>query len=506
MLFTRCPGCQTTFRITADTLRVAHGAVRCGSCATVFSAYSGLRQDLPGEELRGDDEFLSPALQTQELAGIEEIASPELVDTDERPDATPDGEVEDAGAFIVLETLTEEPPQGATVLEEPPAVEEPAAVEEPLSLEEPPAVEEALTLEESPAAEEPVARHEPQLEADDGVGEAEQPSLEGSGKLQFDAPVDEWAQLLSEIERSVTADASQADEVSVEPTDDVAEAPDDMPLSSDIQGPELWDVGEPFSLAAWDTGERKSPRMPPHEPTAGEERRFAAHEPRARDADEAGEIDADLDTEIAISAEEIDATLSAEPDPDLVAALEAGLGQMLPSEQPSRLWTIGTVALTVVLAMQMVHHFRAPLAGQPLVGGILQFTYGLVGLELLPEWNLEQYEITNWAATAGSGDTGVGNLHITAQIRNGGPRAQPYPNIQLELKDRWEAVIGSRVFLPSEYLAPEFDASGLMAVGATVPADLAVVDPGLDASGFELDVCLEAGRGRINCAADRVFE
>jgi predicted Zn finger-like uncharacterized protein len=35
---TRCPQCATAFRVTADVLVVANGAVRCGSCLRVFNA------------------------------------------------------------------------------------------------------------------------------------------------------------------------------------------------------------------------------------------------------------------------------------------------------------------------------------------------------------------------------------------------------------------------------------------------------------------------------------
>lgn len=39
MLYTRCPACKTTFRITADALGEAGGQVRCGRCSTVFNAH-----------------------------------------------------------------------------------------------------------------------------------------------------------------------------------------------------------------------------------------------------------------------------------------------------------------------------------------------------------------------------------------------------------------------------------------------------------------------------------
>jgi predicted Zn finger-like uncharacterized protein len=49
MLITRCPDCQTSFRITLDVLQEADGRVRCGRCGTVFSAFNSLsdtRSDL----------------------------------------------------------------------------------------------------------------------------------------------------------------------------------------------------------------------------------------------------------------------------------------------------------------------------------------------------------------------------------------------------------------------------------------------------------------------------
>jgi hypothetical protein len=126
-------------------------------------------------------------------------------------------------------------------------------------------------------------------------------------------------------------------------------------------------------------------------------------------------------------------------------------------------------------------------------------------MELIPRWDLAQYEILDLSATAASG-LDVSSLRITAQIRNNGPRAQPYPAILLELRDRWEAVVGSRVFGPAEYLAGDVAKADTMAAGAVVPAELAVVDPGNDAYGFELDVCVPVDTARLRCANDQVFK
>ncbi len=499
MLFTRCPSCQTTFRISADTLRVANGAVRCGSCATVFSAYSGLRQDALDEGMRNDDEVLSPTLQTKELASIEEISSPDLSDADEviglespAEDLASDADTD--AAAEPADTLPPEPPEKLRL--------DPAAASPAESPAEP----------GSAQALEPEATAEPALTPQTADAVQEEPE-----SLHFEAPVDEWAQLLSEIERSVPGNAPATEEVVAErdeatPTEQAEAVPEDLDATSEPEDPKFWVLGEQISLTSQDSGERETLlSVAEHDqipgsaelglPEASTAHARQAQEPSIEPADE---LDDELDTETIISAEEIDATLSAEP--DLVAELEAEFGQLRPADRASRPWIIGAAALALLLALQVVHHNRTALASRPLIGGVMQTTYGLLGLEILPAWDLQQYEITNWAATAGPDDTGADNLHITAQIRNRGPKAQPYPSLQLELKDRWEAVIGSRVFLPSEYLASDSDAAELMTAGAAVPANLAVVDPGVDASGFELDVCLETEGGRVRCAADRVFE
>ncbi len=49
-IITRCPSCQTSFRITGEQLKVAAGAVRCGACLRIFQADDEIIQvpKLPG--------------------------------------------------------------------------------------------------------------------------------------------------------------------------------------------------------------------------------------------------------------------------------------------------------------------------------------------------------------------------------------------------------------------------------------------------------------------------
>jgi predicted Zn finger-like uncharacterized protein len=181
-----------------------------------------------------------------------------------------------------------------------------------------------------------------------------------------------------------------------------------------------------------------------------------------------------------------------------------------PSEEPpqrstSSRWKIGAAIALVMLVLQNVHHFRADLSGVSLIGPIVQSAYGILGVPVTPEWDVDQYQILDWIAAAEPNARGQGTLQINARIHNRGPRAQPYPHIHLALKDRWEETVGSRVFRPAEYLVAGAATNAPMPAGDTVQARLNVVDPGPDAYGFELDVCVEAQAGELTCGTDAVF-
>ena len=122
-----------------------------------------------------------------------------------------------------------------------------------------------------------------------------------------------------------------------------------------------------------------------------------------------------------------------------------------------------------------------------------------------PRWDVHQYEILDWVATAEPNTRGVGSLKISARIQNRGPQQQPYPRVQLRLKDRWEKAVGSRMFVPDEYLSRDAPRARLMAPGETARAEIEVVDPGPDAYGFELDVCIAVEADRLTCRTDKVF-
>ena len=46
-LYTRCPNCGTTFRVTTPQLQASGGQVRCGHCETIFDAFATLTAHAP---------------------------------------------------------------------------------------------------------------------------------------------------------------------------------------------------------------------------------------------------------------------------------------------------------------------------------------------------------------------------------------------------------------------------------------------------------------------------
>ena len=176
-------------------------------------------------------------------------------------------------------------------------------------------------------------------------------------------------------------------------------------------------------------------------------------------------------------------------------------------EEPAanRRWRIAAALALLALGAQWIHHFRSDIAGNATFGAWIAPVYAALGAEITPNWDVQQYQIIDWVATAEPNSRGVGSLKITARIQNRGPLRQPYPSVRLRLKDRWEKAVGSRMFTPAEYLPRDAARERLMSQGETARAEIEVVDPGPDAYGFELDVCIEVEASLVTCGTDEVF-
>lgn len=176
-----------------------------------------------------------------------------------------------------------------------------------------------------------------------------------------------------------------------------------------------------------------------------------------------------------------------------------------PGRPPRRrgAWAAAAALAALALAVQLAHQFRSRLVEQPYVGEPVAGAYEALGIEVVPRRDPNQYRIRDWVATAEQTEGGRSSLLIRAEIANRGPGRMPQPHLYLALMDRWDDVVASRVFAPEEYLDKN-RADAMMNAGASTVAELEVVDPGPEASGFEIDVCVPRPGG-VRCAGDAVF-
>jgi predicted Zn finger-like uncharacterized protein len=157
---------------------------------------------------------------------------------------------------------------------------------------------------------------------------------------------------------------------------------------------------------------------------------------------------------------------------------------------PVLIWLGAALALLILLAAQVVQQNPQSAA--------LRTLYSMLGFATPAAANLSAYQLRQWGVT---GDPGAnGTLRVRASILNTGALPQPYPLLRVTLANRFGTSIGAREFEPAEYLGKPTD--GLLGPGRRIDASLDILDPGKNAEGFEIDVCLRGANGRIACAND----
>lgn len=162
-------------------------------------------------------------------------------------------------------------------------------------------------------------------------------------------------------------------------------------------------------------------------------------------------------------------------------------------------WLAAGIAAGVLLIAQVIHQNREWLAAHGPLGGSLRALYSKMGTPVAPPANLSAYQLRQWGVT---GDpAGDGTLRVRASILNTAAQLEPYPLLRVTLANRFGGSIGTRDFEPSEYLGKP--TAKLLAPGERADATLDILDPGKNAEGFEIDVCLRGADRKVSCANDK---
>jgi hypothetical protein len=162
------------------------------------------------------------------------------------------------------------------------------------------------------------------------------------------------------------------------------------------------------------------------------------------------------------------------------------------------LWLGAAVLLALLLCWQMIHENREWFASHAPFGGLLHDAYSVLGVAMPTPASLSAYQLRQWGVT---GDpTANGTLRVRASILNTAAQLQPYPLLRVTLANRFGTRIGARDFEPAEYMGKPM--VRMLSPGERVDATLDILDPGKDAEGFEIDVCLRGVDQKISCAGD----
>jgi len=159
-------------------------------------------------------------------------------------------------------------------------------------------------------------------------------------------------------------------------------------------------------------------------------------------------------------------------------------------------WSAGALLLVLSLAGQLAHYYRQDLARDARLGPPLRAAYERLGFALPPVSDLESLELRQ----LGDDVREAGRLEVRASLTNRAQFDQPYPLLRLQFEDRFGSLIATRDFEPADYLQDPAEADRPMAPGVQREAALVLADPGVEAVGYRLDVCLAESATMLRCA------
>lgn len=164
-------------------------------------------------------------------------------------------------------------------------------------------------------------------------------------------------------------------------------------------------------------------------------------------------------------------------------------------------WLVAATILTFSLLGQLLHYNRDSLAADSTYGGTVRGFYSRLGLTLYPEWELKSFEVRGTEAVAG--DSTSSALNILANILVVSDQPVGMPMIRVVLHDRWSATVASGIFQPKEYLSVQDARPTVLEPGTTLPIKISVADPGSEARGYVVDICLPRRLTGLQCQLAR---
>ena len=452
---TRCPQCQTIFRLTATQLKKAKGKVRCGSCAHVFDARNYLLDTPAPSATTPPPPKTSTATKTNKTSPTtSSIQNDEFFDLAAKPAAaapvtppprTPpakqnqfiDSIVDDRSRYNNLDKIGNIPipgeihdgmqsinrPKESMPTPKPPAAEPPA----------PPATAAASKPVSKPAAKS-AAKKNPYEDLESKDKPTSIDDLEGINALYeiASSQVDQTPSLPEAEEIVISGPAKKT-----KPTDPFdLENFTDNSFTTDIEAPAI--------------------EEPKPTPAPSRKKTFFGNR-------------------------------NAEPEPVMPFSLRTSMNEV--EEEPRPPWMTSSLVF-VALILVVVMGFQAALFRSvqlaetfPRLIPPLYWFCSHLPCRYSGERDVDQIELVN--RDVRSHPTAKNALQITVTIVNQAKFRQPYPDMLLTMSNLSGQVIARRRFTPQEYLDKLYSPFLRMEPETPVHITLSVIDPGEDAINFE---------------------
>lgn len=547
-MFTQCPDCSTTFRVTADVLKQAVGKVRCGACGNAFNALEFLSENKPEQPPTAAADSPLPELtpdSQQTESGIRRV-SPEqrarLQQTLEQL-AGSDVRIEDTGAeWRVLyedlggdSELAELFDESSTPVDEflahaPTTVEAGEIFESPSNPFSETIVDELRFDDDTPLPDD-LAPGEIDVPGSPDAGEqstaAAGPEASPTENGSSDEPTgeqDDWADILGEFDEPIEAAALPLDAelAAAEHADNQAAAAEETDGASAYAthddgseehsiGTDPGDNAAPLEFGSIAIGAPDGATSPDQTGAADDDDEFWNSPAMFAGGTQqlVDDVDAAPGFESIVMEGEV---VRAELDKEKLAADRAAATELAERMQVAwdaenaeppfgkpRGMQAAVIALFVLLLVQVVHQSRDALATVPAFDSIISPVYQAIGMPLWPAW-----DVTAWRfeATRGIADENNEQLTIRSRIGNTSGRPAPLPLLGVTLTDRFEEPVASRVVEPREYLTGDFDLQQPVEPGNTFQATISIKSPPEQATGFKLRVCYALSDRQLRCAID----
>jgi predicted Zn finger-like uncharacterized protein len=544
-MFTVCPKCALTLVVTAADLRIAQGYVRCGRCSSVFNALARLTDDRQAAESLSESQ--QPAAPRAESSAHAFELAAAAAPTEPSTQPEPRGEESHPHSHSQVQAQHQETPREEAAREQSPQGSHAAAVHQsgdvsakatvgpaadfdapapspPAPLADPSGAAPAAATDEEPIPESALEFNP--TTTDVAAVFIEPPpdpawtAATGTFKAmiteaQLSAPPDSSSEKLESARRS--PGASPAEATSPAETSPAATSPEASSVDASSAGPSSFEgLAEPTSPGGAEAQPGASPaaQEASHSPIVDPRSAMPVRSAPARVREAAYAARAQSGSRHTVSQGRPPVAAAARrPAPeaprderDLSSAVDLIDESVFDEERDeeerarARIWGVAAAVASLLLLVQIVHHYRDELAVRAGLNRPLTALYAVLGMPLVPRWDLRAYDVRQLGAVADPATAGL--ITVRATIKNSAQQAQPLPLLRVTLQDRFGNRIAARDVAPRSYLPHATPDSSFLGAGQRIDAEMGFVDPGANAVGFEIDACLPQRGGGIACAND----